>query len=184
MTLVVEDGSGSNAAANTYISLADAKTYHEATLYADNWNAANDARKSNALIAATRLIDSEMEFNGWRTNPNSQALEWPRIYCPNTDDLGYTGSLFYSFIGAYVYPSNKIPTRLAQATAEQAKFMLAGEDREADVDQKGIESINLGQSALAVTFDKTTTRVPLTDRVKVLLQPFGHLRRHSGKAYR
>ncbi len=183
MTLVVEDGTGSDPTANSYISLAEAKTYHEATLYADDWNNANDARKSNALISATRLIDADMEFNGWRTNPQTQALEWPRIYVPNTDDLGYTGSLFYSFIGAYVYPSNQIPLRLRQAVAEQAKAMLAF-DREADVDEKGISSINLGQSALAVTFDKTTTRVAFTDRTKVLLQPFGVLRRGSARAYR
>ena len=83
LTLVKEDGTGMSDA-NSYADVADGDMYHEAHLYASAWTGATEQRKEAALMMATRLIDSQFQFNGSRTNA-SQALQWPRAECPDPD---------------------------------------------------------------------------------------------------
>src|SRR3954462_7877611 len=83
LILIKEDGSG-KPDANTYASVEDADSYHDAHLYATAWTAAITAEKEKALVMATRLIDQEFQFNGFRTTP-TQALQWPRQRCPDLD---------------------------------------------------------------------------------------------------
>src|SRR5690348_9503560 len=90
LTLVKEDGTG-RTDANSYASAADGDAYHDGHLYATAWTAASTGNKEKALVFATRLIDSQMQFNGFRAN-GGQALQWPRVNCPDPDRASWTFS--------------------------------------------------------------------------------------------
>ena len=83
LTLVKEDGTGL-ATANSYASVADGDAYFEGHLYASAWTAATSGTKAAALVMATRLVDTQFQFNGYRANED-QALQWPRERCPDPD---------------------------------------------------------------------------------------------------
>src|SRR4051794_30501030 len=85
LTLVQEDGTG-KVDANTYALVAGGDAYHEGHLYATAWTAAITADKEIALVMATRLIDAEFKFNGFKRF-NTQALQWPRERCLDPDRL-------------------------------------------------------------------------------------------------
>jgi hypothetical protein len=86
LTLVKEDGTGL-ANANSYASVADGDSYFEAHLYASVWTAATSGTKAAALVMATRLVDSQFQFHGFRAN-ETQALQWPRERCPDRNRVG------------------------------------------------------------------------------------------------
>ena len=65
LTLIKEDGTG-KVDANSYASAADGDAYHEGHLYASAWTGATLANKEKALVMATRLIDGEYQFNGFK----------------------------------------------------------------------------------------------------------------------
>src|SRR6478672_2511359 len=105
LVLVKEDGTG-KVDANTYADVADGNAYFEGHLYAAAWELSADDRKAQALVMATRVVDAEFVFNGWKTS-NSQALQWPRMECPDPDRAPWTFSVLYSgnnFIGSNVVP--------------------------------------------------------------------------------
>ena len=83
LTLIKEDGTG-KADANSYASVADGDAYHDGHLYATAWMAATAEKKAAGLVMATRLIDSEYQFNGTRALAG-QALQWPRSDCREPD---------------------------------------------------------------------------------------------------
>ena len=83
LTLVKEDGTG-KANANSYADVAGADSYFEGHLYATAWTAATSTQKAAALVMATRLIDAEFQFNGYKLL-STQALQWPRERCPDPD---------------------------------------------------------------------------------------------------
>src|SRR3954470_20664836 len=93
MTLVKEDGTG-KIDANTYADVADGNAYFEGHLYAAAWELSADDRKAQALVMATRVVDAEFIFNGWKVN-NAQALQWPRFECPDPDRGSSTGSVLF-----------------------------------------------------------------------------------------
>ena len=86
LTLIKEDGTG-KVDANSYASAADGDTYHDGHLYATAWTAATLANKEKALVMATRLIDGEYQFNGFKRS-DAQALQWPRERCDDPDRSG------------------------------------------------------------------------------------------------
>ena len=74
MALVVEDGTGLSTA-ESYISVADADTYHS-----DRGNAlwtGTDAVKEEALRQATEYLDATYDWKG-SISLTTQALNWPR----------------------------------------------------------------------------------------------------------
>ena len=84
MTLIVETGSGSSTA-ESYISVADADTYHinhgNAT-----WATLTTTVKEQLLRKATDYMVAvyRLKWDGYRYI-NTQALDWPRIYVPVRD---------------------------------------------------------------------------------------------------
>ena len=91
LTLVKEDGTG-KVDANSYASVADGDAYFEGHLYATAWTAATSGTKAAALVMATRLVDTQVQFNGYRAH-ETQALQWPRERCPDPDRNLVTSSL-------------------------------------------------------------------------------------------
>ena len=83
LTLIKEDGTG-KVDANSYAAAADGDAYHDGHLYASAWTAVAADRKAAALVMATRLIDSQHQFNGFKAY-ECQALQWPRMSCPDPD---------------------------------------------------------------------------------------------------
>ncbi len=182
--VIVEDGSNV-ANANSYISVADCTAFHTGHLYADDWNNADATHQATAVIMATRTIDISMDWDGYRSNPG-QALEWPRLAVPNTDDyfafwgtlwLGGGSSLMGNFVYGPYYPANVIPGRLRTATCELARGLLKL-DRTADYAAKGISRLSVGQNAIDIGFTGSTSDRPqvFTDFIKSALQPFGQFR--------
>ena len=83
LTLIKEDGTG-KVDANSYATAADGDAYHDGHLYATAWTGATLANKEKALVMATRLIDGEYQFNGFKRS-DAQALQWPRERCDDPD---------------------------------------------------------------------------------------------------
>ena len=112
LTLVKETGSGL-ASANSYADVTDGDSYFEGHLYASAWVAALTATKTAALVMATRLVDSQFQFNGFRSN-EGQALQWPRERCPDPDRNLVTTSALSPVLTNFV-PSNGVPTAVMWA---------------------------------------------------------------------
>lgn len=158
MTLVKEDGTG-KADANSYASAADGDAYFEGHLYATAWTAATTANKEKALVFATRLIDSQVQFNGSRLKTD-QALQWPREDCPDPDSGGES------------VESDLVPKMVRDATCEQARELLI-QDRTAAPPGEGI--IATWTDVSGTKYDKRDTR-PIISRVaQAMLSKFGAL---------
>ena len=136
LTLIKEDGTG-KVDANSYADAADGDAYHDGHLYATAWTGATQTRKEAALVMATRLIDSQFQFNGSRTNA-SQALQWPRAECPDPDKGLVTLSALLPILSNFV-DYDSVPAAVVQATCEMARELLIV-DRTAAPPGEGIES--------------------------------------------
>lgn len=84
MSLIVEDGTGL-ATAESYISVADADTYHSNRGNTD-WAALTTTVKEQLLRKATDYMVAvyRLRWDGYRY-VNTQSLDWPRIYVPVRD---------------------------------------------------------------------------------------------------
>lgn len=102
----VEDGTGL-AAANAYITEANADDYHAGRGHVD-WTG-SQALKEAAIVRATDYIDKRFgkKFRGF-SSFSDQGLEWPRLDAFDNDD--------------FLYPD--IPTQLQKACAEYALISL------------------------------------------------------------
>jgi hypothetical protein len=145
------------ALANSYVSIADADTYHETHLYADDWTNADSDTKCRALQMATRILDQQIAWVGVPAG-STQALLWPRVGA-----MGPNG---------YLIASDVIPTLVEQATAELARQLITA-DRTADneVAHKGLSSITAG--SISMTFSGGGTSSPLSDSVRAMVAPLG-----------
>jgi hypothetical protein len=120
MALVVEDGSGLSTA-ESYISVADATTYHAAranTAWAD---VADDATREALLRKATDFMVATYRerWAGYRVS-TTQALDWPRYEVPFKDAT--VGGTFPSY-----YDSNEVPVAVQRACAELALRAIDGD---------------------------------------------------------
>jgi hypothetical protein len=173
--VVVETGSGTNPNANSYITEAAADAYMMGQLYSEAWDAAIPDEKARSLINATRTIDANCMFKGYR-KLTAQPLDWPRVLAKNDEASPMTGGAVYSPLssgsGQGYYDSNSIPLDLQHATVLQASELLKS-DRTADPSTKGISQMGLGSGALSITFTGASTDLPkpLSDEVTRMLEP-------------
>ena len=65
--------------ANSYATIAEPDSYHETGLDPSAWTAATEDQKTRALISATRLLDTNVTWQGRRATIE-QALDWPRYF--------------------------------------------------------------------------------------------------------
>jgi hypothetical protein len=181
LVLIKEDGTG-RADANSYATAADCDGYHDGHLYAAAWTGATQARKEAALVMASRLIDSQFQFNGFRAH-NGQALQWPREKCPDPDE----GLLSVSVLGwandNFVEP-DLVPSAVVQATCEMARELLIA-DRTAAPEGEGIDTVQTAHSvkdAAGTRSDSSSTKYskgdlrPIISAVaQAMLSKFGAL---------
>jgi hypothetical protein len=169
--LIKEDGTG-RADANSYANGDDAGIYFEGHLYAADWWATTEDAKEAALVFATRLIDAEYQFNGQRA-VDSQALQWPRVNCPDPDKAPIpvlTSLLLYDpFV-----PFSIVPLVVVQATCEQARELLVA-DRTASPPGEGLKSYADTTAGKTTVYDKTDTRPVISPVAQAMLIKFGSL---------
>jgi len=162
LTLIKEDGSA-NPNANSYASVADGDAFADANLYSTKWTAANSTQKTAALVQASRLIDSEFQFYGYKQS-QSQGLQWPRYQCPDPDsDERSIYSAGTGLQGAYL-PENKVPKAVVDAACELAMRLLEG-DRTVDASgaEGGLKSVEL-TGAVKVEFASGGDPLPVVPR--------------------
>lgn len=186
LVLVKEDGTGL-ANANSYASAADGDAYHDGHLYATSWTSSTTANKEKALVFATRVIDSQYRFHGYRAT-TVQALQWPRSGCPDPDAAPDSP-------GVASLASNQIPTALINATCEMARALLAT-DRTGAALGEGIDTIqtsasssnNDGTTSSSVSnssmtrYSKVDTRPTISQAAQAFLAKLGDLRGKSSGA--
>jgi hypothetical protein len=164
MALVLDSTPGGSLA-NSYASLAEAESYHLSHAYPTVWEDANDDERNRALVMATRLLDTLIEWDGWVATP-TQALLWPRagLVYPNRHPILAT----------------VIPEQLKWATAEFARQLLSS-DRTADSDAaaQGLTSVQAGPVTLTFNRAQATAEV-IPDAVFYMVAIWGTLRRRGG----
>ena len=181
LTLIKEDGTG-KVDANSYASVADGDAYFEGHLYATAWTAATSGTKAAALVMATRLVDSQLQFNGYRAH-DTQALQWPRERCPDPDRNAVSSSLQSPLLSSFV-PNDEVPAGVASAVCEMARELLIV-DRTAAPPGEGISSTQTSSathdsaggssSQSSTTYSKEDTR-PIVSRVaQAMLAKYGAL---------
>lgn len=115
MALVLNATPG-DAAANAFVTLAEANTSMDARLNAAAWTAATDDTKNRGIVEATRELSSKNWIGGRVTT--TQALAWPRQWATNPDAPPFAVQWFDIAI---------IPPRIKDATIELAfQFVKAG----------------------------------------------------------
>jgi len=181
LTLVKEDGTGMSGA-NSYASVADGDGYFEGHLYASAWTAATSGTKAAALVMATRLVDSQFQFNGFRAN-ETQALQWPRERCPDPDRNLVTSTPLSPVLTNFV-PSNVVPKPVASAVCEMARELLIA-DRTAAPPGEGISSTQTStashdasggsSSQTSISYSKEDTRPVMSRVAQAMLAKYGAL---------
>lgn len=173
--IIVESGSGSDTSVNSYISLADANTYFAAAVVHADWDAATDDLKTRLILTAVKILDSCVEFNGFKANI-LQPLQWPRV---EARDPNQYGGAYYRRPDTYLaqyFDSTTVPKGIKDATCEMARFLLqaqnASDDRTADAPGKGIEEFEIFQG-LKVKFSKADQRPIIPDALNMMLSDFG-----------
>jgi hypothetical protein len=156
LTLIKETGAGL-ANANSYANAADGDAYHDGHLYAAAWTAAALANKEGALVMATRLIDAEYRFAGWKTSA-TQALQWPRASCldPDAEDADV--------------PADAVPPAVLAATCELARELLVA-DRTAAPAGEGLKYESIGTTQTG--YDKEDRRPIIPAVAQALLARYG-----------
>ena len=110
-TFVVEDGTGLEAA-NSLLSVADADLIDENFTSSALWVAATSAVKENALREATRYLNYEYVWNGFKVVLD-QGCQWPRSEVYDED---------YNYVD-----SASIPQRVQEACLYLAVKVVEGD---------------------------------------------------------
>jgi hypothetical protein len=182
MADVAIDATAGGASANSYVTLAEAQTYHDSQLpaNADTWDSAGSGEQSRALVTATRLLDTWFAWRG-SISALTQSLLWPRrgVLRPGTSEgqpLAIGNEWSEPFGG--LLPSDEVPAIIKNATSELARQLLVS-DRTADSDiqTQGITSLTAGPVSL--TFSNAVAK-PIPDAVMVLGSQLGIPRQKTG----
>ncbi|MHC4644044.1 MAG: DnaT-like ssDNA-binding protein [Planctomycetota bacterium] len=110
MALVLEDGTNVDGS-NTYITLASAGTYMENRTDA-NWTSASTTEKEHALIQAGMYLNT-LNWKGQKIS-RDQSMQFPRQNLYDED--------------GYLYATNAIPSKVAEAQVEAALAHLGSYD--------------------------------------------------------
>jgi hypothetical protein len=153
MSLIVEDGT-IVPGAESYISVADASTYHTARGNTAWAALATDALREAALRRATDYMRQayRSRWQGYKVNED-QALDWPRY------DVEVEG---------YAVDSDIVPTEIKNACAELA-LRASAADLNPDLTQ-GVLSEQVG--SIQVTYDKASPQFTRYRAIDAILSPY------------
>lgn len=158
---VTIDATVGGESANSYLTLAEADTYHEERLFVTDWTGATDATKNTALVWATKMLDYSFDWLGAKYTIE-QALRWPRYGALDRD-----GQLF---------DSDEIPTEVKDATAELARLLIAS-DRAGETGTEGLKRLKV--DVIELEFDKLDRVPSIPDDVYQMLSHLGRLESFS-----
>jgi hypothetical protein len=167
LTLIKEDGTG-KVDANSYADAVDGDAYHDGHLYAAAWTAATPDRKAAALVMATRLIDSQFQFNGFKVT-DGQALQWPRISCQDPD-VNVVAVLWMYWRLNNCIATNVVPKAVVDAVCELARELLIA-DRTAAPVGEGLKYQNVGTTQTG--YDKSDRRPIISPVAQAMLAKYG-----------
>lgn len=163
VTLITTIGSST---ANSFVTVADADAYFAGRPFSTGWRDEDTDNKAVFLKAACELMQ-DFQWLGSRVNPApTQALAWPRVNCPNPDQVPNDWGRNYAF------NSDVIPQRVKDAQCEIAEAIRAGG---ADgplmggAPMGGFTSLKLGDLTIAATSTATVTSPLQLKRVQQLL---------------
>ena len=170
LILVYEDGTG-KVDSNSYAQVPECDDYFDQHVYPAPWATSAADKKAEALIMATRVIDSQYQFNGWRTT-TTQALQWPRQNCPDPDRR--PGGVYSPLLlgGSNYIESNVVPRGVVLATFEMARELCAV-DRTAAPPGEGISASWNDPSG--TKYSKSDVRPIISHVAQALLSRFGAL---------
>ncbi len=142
MALIVEDGTGL-ANAESYISVADADTYHS-NRNVTAWAALSTPIKEGCLRKATDFIEGVYRavWKGTRMKSQiNQALNWPRAYV-------YMDPFLHGADGEfpYLFPNNVVPNEVKNACASlalRASTKVLDQDKARQINQKTVGPITI-----------------------------------------
>lgn len=144
------DATAGGAAANSYVTTAEADAYFATRMGADAWAEADDPEA--ALITATERLEQE-SYRGQRAT-DTQALKFPRSKV---------------VIDGVELDDTTVPLAVKKACCEAAIALLEDEDVFSGSDLKGFNSIQTQD----VKFElRHGVEGALPDRVKTLLKDF------------
>jgi hypothetical protein len=160
--LIVETGAGLSTA-ESYISVADADTYHTARGNESTWTDLDSTVKEQLLRKATDYMTQEYRarWAGSRVT-TTQRLDWPRYDVPIKDAPAVYGSF------PATYPYDAVPETVAAACAEfalRAASAPLGPDLTAPVIREKVGPIEVEYAEGA----RQTTSYQAVDN---MLQPF------------
>lgn len=172
VTVIVEDGTGVTGA-NSYISRAHADAFFEIYAFNAEWIAATTTVKDAALVQAAMILDRQFVWNGKRSAPSTQEMQWPRMQVSEPDRQ---------------VPSNDIPKAIREANSLialailQSDAFMTRDPGAGGADQ--IAGINLGSGALQVDFQPQSNegasslrhKTLVSAEVQALLEPYGAFR--------
>jgi hypothetical protein len=152
LTIIATAGA---ADANSYATIAESNTYHEAHVYGTNWiDNVDDEIKAQALVWATRLLDEKVRWIG-QIADEAQALGWPRMYVYDQEGRDIASDI--------------VPQFVIDATSEFARLLVA-EDRTAEPDTAGIKWMKVG--TLGMGLDKLDRRSVLPPSVFSIIKHY------------
>ena len=141
LALIVETGSGLDPTANTFGSLAGAIAYHESVIESAAWDTADEATRNKALVQASRILTNQFSWEGYRSQPATQPLAFPRrgAYCDGV-----------------LIDDDVVPRIIEEATYELARDLIAfGAFQVRPATAGGadqIKSIGVGKGAVEVEY--------------------------------
>lgn len=153
MSIIVEDGTG-KADSESYISVADASTYHSNRGNAAWASLASDTVREQCLRKATEYMQAtyRQRWQGLRVL-TTQALDWPRY------DVEVDG---------YAVASDIVPVEVQRACADLA-LKASTADLLADLTQ-GVKSKKVGP--IEVTYDENSSRSKQYLSIDRMLAPY------------
>ena len=157
-TFVVEDGTGTNAAANSYVSVEDADDIITTNIHiSDSWDALTVSQKERLLVWASRYLDTQTRWKGYKTVDDSP-LRWPRQGVCDRDDIEID--------------ANTIPNQLKVATAEMARYLI-DVDRSVERDTDGLERVKADVVEIEFLAGYRLPQVP--SHIQYLVQGLGYI---------
>ena len=106
---------------NSYLTIEEANEYFSGRLGSDIWTTLTETQKEQALITATKRIDT-LPFIGYKCSP-AQPLEFPRFFV----DFSYALDFYTTAV---------VPKQIKNATAEEALTLVQY------LDANGAEALN------------------------------------------
>ena len=153
---------------NSYCSLDEANAYHETRLHTNDWDAATPETKTKALLWAARLLDRQIAWEGYPTDPENQALQWPRIGMYDGDPID---SGLYDGVGRLLSDS-EIPQALKDAQAELAMYLIAN-DRTAELSTEGLGDVSVGPVKVGFNQNNSPKRRVIPEAVYEMISLWG-----------